>query len=137
MVCCVFLVVHHQSWRLSQTHNFADRQYARIHRAASDMLLVTCKWRYCFRFWAGSWLRVCSSRASGWLTSAAASCVSCSRGREQAAWVQMQLTRKRHFWCFENKRAPLLAAVKGLNTRCARTTQPMYTPCSAPRNCNI
>ena len=24
----------------------------RIHRAASDRLLVTCKWRHCCRFWA-------------------------------------------------------------------------------------
>ena len=55
VACCVsscFLKVHHQSLRLSQTHNFANRQEARIHRTASDMLLVTCKWRYCCRFWA-------------------------------------------------------------------------------------
>ena len=35
----------------SQT-TFADRQYARAHRAASDVLLVACKWRYCCRLWA-------------------------------------------------------------------------------------
>ena len=48
----LFLLVHHQSLRLSQPNNFADRQHARRHRAASDMLLVTCKWRYCCRLWA-------------------------------------------------------------------------------------
>ena len=58
VVCCVFFsffffwVVHHQSLRLSHTHNCADRHSARIHRAASDMLLVTWKWRYCCCFWA-------------------------------------------------------------------------------------
>ena len=31
------------------------------------------------------------------------------------AWVQMQLTGNRHFLCFQNKRAPLLAAVKSLD----------------------
>ena len=51
MECCVFSV-HHQSLRLSQPNNFTDRQYARTHRAASDMLLVTCKLRWCCRFWA-------------------------------------------------------------------------------------
>ena len=49
VVCGVFLLVRHQSLR-SKPDNFADRQYARIHRAASDMLLVTCKWRCCCRF---------------------------------------------------------------------------------------
>ena len=76
--------VNHRPLRLSQPNNFADRRYARIHRAASDMLLVTCKWRYCCRFWAlhgvngvpigallvvlQQWLLV-SSHVSGWLTS--------------------------------------------------------------------
>ena len=36
--------------------------------------------------------------------------------REPGAWVQMQLTGNRHvFWCFQNERAPLLAAVKGFD----------------------
>ena len=47
----VFLVVHHQTWRLSKTHNFAGRHHARMHRAVADMSLVTCKWRCC-RSWA-------------------------------------------------------------------------------------
>ena len=46
-----FLSVHHESLRLPQPDTCADRLDARIHRAASDMLLVTCKWRYCRRFW--------------------------------------------------------------------------------------
>ena len=87
-VVCVFFIflpLHHQSLRLSQPNNFVDRQYARIHRAASDMLPVTCKWRYCYRFWAlhgvggvptGALLVilqqelsgcVCLSHVSGWL----------------------------------------------------------------------
>ena len=45
------LPVHHQSFRLSQPNKFAHRHFARIHHAASDLLLVTCKWRYCCRFW--------------------------------------------------------------------------------------
>ena len=44
------LPVRHQSLRLSQPNNFADRQYARIHRAATDLLLVTCRWRHRCRF---------------------------------------------------------------------------------------
>ena len=81
-----FLLVHHQSLRLSQTHNFAGRQYERTHPVASDMLLVTWKWRYCCRFWAlhglsgasigallvalQQWLLGASvlSHVSGWLT---------------------------------------------------------------------
>ena len=31
---------------------FADGQFARIHHAASGMLLVTCKWCHCCRCWA-------------------------------------------------------------------------------------
>ena len=46
------LPVPQQSLCLSQPDNFADRQYARIHRTAPDMLLVTCKWCHCSRFWA-------------------------------------------------------------------------------------
>ena len=57
VVCCgfwfsLFLPVRHQSLRLSQTNNITERQYARIHSAASDTLPVTCKWRYGCRFWA-------------------------------------------------------------------------------------
>ena len=37
------------------------------------------------------------------------------RGREPVAWVQMQLTGNQLLWCFENKRALLSAAAKGLN----------------------
>ena len=56
--------------RFSQTHNFADRQFARTHRAASDLLSVTCKWCCCCHSWVSmvsvvfrlvrSWL-LCSS----------------------------------------------------------------------------
>ena len=80
-------VCDHQSLRLSQKNIFADRQYARIHREASDLLLVACGWRYCCHFWALHCLSgvpigslvvcsatvafgcVCSSHVSGWLTS--------------------------------------------------------------------
>ena len=48
----IFLPVQHQSLRLSQAHNSADRQHARTYRAMSDVLLATCKWRYCRRIWA-------------------------------------------------------------------------------------
>ena len=46
------LPIHPSSLRLSPPNNFADRQHARIHRAASDVLLVTCKRRHGCRFWA-------------------------------------------------------------------------------------
>ena len=42
-VFSIFLPNRHQSLRLSNPNNFAGRQCARTHRAASDMLLVTCK----------------------------------------------------------------------------------------------
>ena len=56
-VCCVsvfneFFPLHHQSLRLSQPNNCADRQHARIHHAVSDMMLVTRKGRYGCCFWA-------------------------------------------------------------------------------------
>ena len=56
-VCFSFFPVHHQSLRLSQTHNFADRQCARRHRVTSEMLLVACNWRFCYRFcqWCSDW----------------------------------------------------------------------------------
>ena len=55
--CCVsvfneFFPLHHQSLRLSQPNNCADRQHARIHRAVSDMMLATRKGRYGCCFWA-------------------------------------------------------------------------------------
>ena len=81
-IFCQFIINHGVQ---SQPNNFADRQYARIHRAPSEMLLVTCKWRYCCRSWAfhgvsgvpiGALLAVpaavafgcvCLSHVSGWL----------------------------------------------------------------------
>ena len=74
----LLLPVHHESLRLSQPNNITERQYARIHRAASDMLLVTCKWRYGCRFWLSvvsvvfrvvrsAFDCVCVSHVSGWL----------------------------------------------------------------------
>ena len=137
-----FLPVHHQSLRLSKPNVFADRQYARTHPAASGVLFVTCKWRYCCRFWAlhgGFTWSVLLSVVSGRgilcgplerggasrlchrgirLQAASASCahVSCSGGREPMARVQMQLTGNRHFLgVLRNKRAPLLSAENCLN----------------------
>ena len=55
------------------------------------------------------------------IQAAAASCahVSCSGGREPVVWVQMQLTRNRHFLVFSKyeKKSALLAAAKDLNIR--------------------
>ena len=46
-----FLPSNHQSLRLSQPNNVVDRKHARIHRTASDMLLVTRKSVNSCRFW--------------------------------------------------------------------------------------
>ena len=68
VVCCVlFFPILQCSLRLPQPNNFADRQYARIHRAASDLLLVTCNWRYCCRFWA-SMVSVVFRLVRSWLS---------------------------------------------------------------------
>ena len=84
VACCVFL----QNHCVCRRHdNLAGRHYARRHRAVSDMLHVTCKWRYFLSFlgppwsqWCSDWCAlggsaivafgcVCSSHVSGWLMS--------------------------------------------------------------------
>ena len=84
VVCFPFWVAHHQSLRLSQTHNFADRHHARIHRAASDVachVLVALLLSFLgppWSQWCSDWCAlgcsaavafgsVCSSHVSGWL----------------------------------------------------------------------
>ena len=81
------LVVHHQTLRLSQNTTLQIGTTHECTVAVSDMLLVTCKWRYCCRFWAvhawsqrcSDWCALgcsatvavgcdCSSHVSGWLT---------------------------------------------------------------------
>ena len=152
VVCCVFLLVHRQALRLSQTHHFADRQYARVHRAVSDMSPVTCKVASLLSFlgppWSQSgvpigallvvlqqWLLVASvrrtfeCRVGEWeflwpvrtlgrrqVVSSRHSDTSGRRvmrarlvfRRSGASGIgcEMQLTAYRHFWSFQNKRAP-------------------------------
>ena len=68
--------VHHQSIiaSVADTQICISAIRTKIHRAASDMLLVACKWRYCCRFWALQGVRavafgcVGSSHVYGWLT---------------------------------------------------------------------
>ena len=62
----------------------------------SGMFLCFPKWRSCCRFFA---LHGVSGVPIG------------------ALLVVLQLTGNRHFWCLQRKRAPLLAAMKGLNSR--------------------